>query len=200
MRLRKRTTNDYDHPDPSLFVLPVLYPVLLLIEEAASTVFWLILRYKGERNSILILTCTVLSIPSLSSIYLITTTTTTTTTTDVIPLVLHFYLTTTTTTKTMISARRQTMSKSNKNQMRAEREDTVRNYLPRFTHLNIKPRCLNYAPSRDDFKELFPEYLFCCKCVTVSNDFALSTKKNMDINSENYKCVANHSDFSYPTT
>jgi hypothetical protein len=131
---------------------------------AASTVFWLILRYNEHRTR---------------SIYLITTTTTT----------------------TMISTRRRTRSKSNKNQMRAEREDdTVRKYLPRFTRLNYKPRCLNYAPSREDFKELFPEYLFCCKCVTVSNDFAISTNKNMDINSENYKCVANHTDFSYPTT
>jgi hypothetical protein len=51
----------------------------------------------------------------------------------------------------MISARRQTRSKSNKNQMRAEREDTVLKYPPRFTCLNNQPRCLNYAPSREDF-------------------------------------------------
>jgi hypothetical protein len=47
----------------------------------------------------------------------------------------------------MISAPRQTRSQSNKNLMRAEREDRVRKYLPRFTRLNNEPRCLNYAPS-----------------------------------------------------
>jgi hypothetical protein len=84
--------------------------------------------------------------------------------------------------------------------MRAEREELVRMILPRFSRLNNKPRCLHYAPSLEDFKQIHPEYLFCSNCVAVSNDFTLSTNANMNLNSDNYKCQGNHTDFSSPST
>jgi len=74
--------------------------------------------------------------------------------------------------------------------------------LPRFTR-GVKPRCINYAPSKEEFEDRFPGYLFCSSCDAVVRDYccdASPSKRNKKISSRQYACSANHEGYVAPST
>ena len=74
--------------------------------------------------------------------------------------------------------------------------------LPRFSRTHSKPRCLHYAPSKNEFDARYPAFLFCRGCERVANDWIANPEMNSfrSLNSPTYKCTGDHEGFIGPTT